>query len=268
MHGSLSPSRPVISRPVISLEVPALDRALPWGGLPAGGLHEVLAAAAGGTGDDGAALAFTAFLAGRFQAGARHGGGVVWCRPVRRRQEGGLPCAAGLHAWGLDSRGLVLVEVRREQDLFWVLEEVLRDGSATAVIGETGSGRAGTVPDIALRRLQLAAERSGRPVLLLHPTGGEGRTCPALTRWKVQAWRRPMPREEGPREEGPREEGPREGGAANGEKALLPPSGWRIDLLRCRGGQPRNWTLVSETGSGRARGDRTVARPVLKPLPC
>lgn len=226
-------------RKAVPLGMPPVDMALPWGGLPVGGVHEILAAAAGGTGDDGAALAFAAFAAGRFQqVSGSAGRGVIWCRPGRRRQEGGLPYGAGLWAWGLDPRRVVLVEVRRQQDLFWALEEALRDGSTAAVIGEGEGGQAG-MPDIALRRLQLAAERSGLPALLLRPAGGAGKTCPSLTRWLVRSC---LPEDK-----------------AN----QAAPWGWRLDLLRCRGGRPQSWTLgwapePRATPAGRAMSARNM----------
>lgn len=237
------------SASVIPLGLPAVDAALPWGGLPAGGLHEILTAAAGGTGSDAAALAFAVFAAGRFQQAGREAE-VVWCRPVQRRQEGGLPYGPGLRRCGLDPRRLVLAEARRQEDLCWALEEALRDGRAAAIIGESGGGGDGTgrgdggISDLALRRLQLAAEQAGRPLFLLRPEARvRGRACPSLTRWKAEA--RPAPRE---------------------GDGILPPPAWRLDLLRCRGGQPQAWTFrgdlpealsaeLPRTPSGEAAGE-------------
>lgn len=242
-------------RTAVSLGLPAVDAVLPWGGLPVGSLHEICAAAAGGTGEDAAALAFAVFLAGRFQQAARAAAGtgdegagqgqVVWCRLLRRRQEGGLPYGPGLRRYGLDPDALILAEARQEEDLLWTLEEALRDGQAAVVLGEAamdgpgrdgpgrGMDRSGALPDIALRRLQLAAERAGRPLLLLRgEPGAAGRACPSLTRWRVQA-----------RPSGGRTEAAVRAGEAVATD-ILPLPAWRLELLRCRGGRPGQWDVA------------------------
>ena len=245
----------------VALGLPAVDAALPWHGLPAGGLHEICAVSAGGSGGETAAIAFAAFLAGRFQqaAGQQAAGGagapVIWCRLLPRRQEDGLPYGPGLRACGLASESLVLAEARREEDLFWALEEALRDSPAAAVVGEVARVGA-ALPDVALRRLQLAAERSGRPLLLLRPDpGAAGRSCPSLTRWRIAA--RPSVPQAGEGTGGGREMAGIEaagieaaGIAAAGIEApeievagILPPPCWDLDLLRCRGGRPGRWRL-------------------------
>ena len=50
--------------------------------------------------------------------------------------------------------------------MLWAMEEGLRSGAVSAVLGEVA-----TVPPIALRRLQLAAETGGATGLLLRPPG-------------------------------------------------------------------------------------------------
>ena len=85
------------SEEVASFGLPELDHALPWGGLPRGGLHEVA-----GAEQDGAAFGFAAALLGRTH------GMVLWCRPAR--QEAGVPYGPGLAEFGLTPDRLILVE--------------------------------------------------------------------------------------------------------------------------------------------------------------
>lgn len=161
-------SKGITARPPAPLGLAAIDRTLPWGGLPRGCLHEILAADA-----SAAAAAFAAVLLARL---AGRGGYVLWCR--RRR---GL-YAPGLAGMGLDPARLLMVHVEREADVLWVMEDALRCPAVAAVLGETT-----TLAPIGLRRLQLAAEASGGTVLLLRPSLAAATAAWAVTRWQVGA---------------------------------------------------------------------------------
>src|SRR5579859_43966 len=161
---SLSAGR---SAEAVPLGVAAIDDCLPWGGLAAGGLHEVRAANAGAA---GAAQGFAAYLLGRL---ARRRGRLLW-----------LTLSDHLHAPGLAGLGvpverLLLVRPPRPADLLWAAEEGLRC-----------KGVAGLLADIdgadfrAARRLSLAARGSGVPGLLLNRGAALGAP---LTRWQVGA---------------------------------------------------------------------------------
>jgi protein ImuA len=239
------------------LGVAAIDAVLPGGGLPRGCLHEIVAADVGG-----AAAAFAAVLLAGL---AGDGGSVVWCC-----RDPGLHATKlygpGLAAFGLDLRRLLVVRARRDVDVLWAMEEGLRSGAVSAVLGEVAAA-----PPIALRRLQLAAETGGTTGLLLRPFGAPVAAGSATTRWRVAAapsapltpplsrvregedpslrpspqgrWSRtirvgkpltlplrgslPLPRAE-------------EGW---GEGAHLLAVRWRVELLRCRAAAPAGWLL-------------------------
>src|SRR3954470_14116907 len=93
---------------------PALDRALPWGGLPRGALHEVAGEAAS---------SFAAALAGRVIG---QGGALVWCQTAATEQRLGALYGRGLRRFGIDWRRLVLVRAPSERELLWAMEEALR----------------------------------------------------------------------------------------------------------------------------------------------
>jgi protein ImuA len=156
------------------LGLPEIDRLLPDGGLLTGALHEV---EAGPTPSgriaphDGAALGFTVFLLGH------HGPGTfLWCR--KPAVSDAPPYAPGLVPW-FDPARLLIVTARREDDLFWAMEEGLRTPGIAAVVGETRA----TDPT-AGRRLSLAAEKSGVPALLLRPQPAPPQSI-CTTRWRV-----------------------------------------------------------------------------------
>src|SRR5215204_139377 len=116
----------------VPLGLPEIDRLLPEGGLLTGALHEIEAGPTPSgrvAAHDGAALGFTAFLMGRLGPGT-----LLWCR-----QPSGTdapPYAPALAAW-FDPARLLLVTARREEDLFWAMEEGLRTPGIAAVVGET-----------------------------------------------------------------------------------------------------------------------------------
>ena len=190
------PGRGLRRRPV-GFGLAAVDGALPAGGLEAGALHELL-------GGEGAGVALTVLLA------ARSAGLVLWCRTPRNA---GL-YAPGLAAFGLAPDRLLLARARTEQEALWAMEEGLRTGRLSAVVGE-----ARKLDLTASRRLQLAAEAGGGLALLLRPPDAVGASA-AKTRWRVTS----AP------------------GAAPGWRGVGR-ARWRLDLLRCRGANPRSWTV-------------------------
>jgi protein ImuA len=169
-HSAAHPGR--AARP---LGLPAIDALLPEGGLLAGALHEIEAGPASSgrvAAHDGAALSFAAFLLGRLGPGT-----ILWCR-----QPTGLhdapPYAPALAQW-FDPARLLMVTTRREEDLFWAMEEGLRCPGIAAVLGETRAA-----DPTAGRRLSLAAEKNGRPALLLRAQPAPAQSV-CVTRWRV-----------------------------------------------------------------------------------
>lgn len=204
------------SRDALPLDIPSIDAVLPGGGLPLAQVHEIVAADAGA-----AATGFSAVLLARL-AGA---GNVIWCRrdpgPHGKR-------LYGVACFGLDLRRLLLVRVRRDIEVLWAMEEGIRSGAVSAVLGEVT-----TIPPIALRRLQLAAETGGATGLLLRPPGAALATVSATTRWRVASAPTTLPLRL--REAFSPEEGWNEG--------VRPRFRWRLELLRCRSAPPIGWLL-------------------------
>ena len=216
-----------IERPVEAIHgilpfgIASIDRALPGGGLTRGALHEVLGV--GGDEEDGAlAAAFATGILGRLTA--MTDGMVLWCLP---RPDLYGP---GLAAHGLDPARIVLVRAPRDAEILWAMEEGLRASGILAVVGEIG-----VLPAVASRRLQLAAERSGITAFLLRRwrDGGQAareRTLPnaAATRWRIAAMPSRVLRNE-----------PGVGCAR-----------WRVELVRCRGGEPACWEVEVTDATG------------------
>src|SRR6185312_8435259 len=94
-------------RTAAPLGLPEIDRLLPDGGLLTG------------------ALRFTAFLLGRLGPGT-----LLWCRQVSGAD---APLYAPTLAAWFDPARLLMVTARRDEDLFWAMEEGLRTPGIAAV---------------------------------------------------------------------------------------------------------------------------------------
>jgi protein ImuA len=193
-----------------------VDEHLPGGGLTRGGLHEMIEA---GLASEfaGSTTLFTAGIAARLK------GPVLWC--LNRRDL----FAPGLLRAGLHPDRVIYAEAEREREILPLIEEGLREKGLAAVVGEVTR-----MSLIASRRLQLAAEATGVTALIIRrwwtlaekdlvhlPTA-------AVTRWRIA----PTPSE------------------------LMPVPGlgrerWQVELLRCRGAEPRTWILEACDAKGR-----------------
>jgi protein ImuA len=203
-------------RAVLPFGIKAIDERLPEGGLALGALHEV---AGGGNGAiDGAAAAL--FAAG---IAARTGGRVLWC--VTRQDL----FAPALAAAGLGPDRIIYVEAGDEKSVLACFEEALRPSKLGAVVAEVSHLSMTTS-----RRLQLAAEGSGVIGLALRRWRRQAgaaefrQPTAATTRWRVSARSStPLP---------------------------VPGVGrarWRLELARCRGGEPATFEVEACDAKGR-----------------
>lgn len=152
-----------------------MDARVPGGGLALGALHEV---AGGGNGavHGAAASLFTAGIA------ARTSGQVLWC--VTRADL----FAPSLAQAGLHPDRVIYAEVGDEKAVLACMEEGLRHGGLSAVVGEVAR-----LPMVASRRLQLCAEESGTIALAIRrwrrmtEASDFGQPTASVTRWRVTA---------------------------------------------------------------------------------
>lgn len=187
----------------------ALDELLPGGGLLRGAVHEVVAASYG---DMAAAIGFAAALAVR--AGeSMPVGPMAWCQQGWGVYDMGQLYGPGLAGFGLDPARLLLVRPAREPDMLWALEECLRAGVLTAVVGEVpSSSRHFNLR--ASRRLQLAAEDAQTPLVLLRGYEAGLNASAAATRWRIAS--RPA--------------------RGHGDIRAAAQPCWQVTLEKCKGG--------------------------------
>ena len=217
---------------VLPTGIDAIDRALPWGGLPAGALHEI----EGGV-EDAAALGFVAALAAAAQRQSQ-GRAVLWCHHHREMHERGAPYAPGLRAWGLPPERIVFAAGNSPTDVLWAMEEALRARAFAAVVGD------GVAPDFtAARRLLLAAAGGAAVALMLHPSAAPAPAVhsPALTRWRIAA-------------------------QPTGDDTFPAARLWTVALVHCRGAAPRRWTVRWNNGDGKEDTNAPLSGAVAAPL--
>lgn len=198
---------------VLPFGLAEVDSHLPGGGLALGALHEVSGGGAD-LADGAAAMLFAAGIA------ARSRGKVLWC--LRRADL----FAPGLAQAGLSPDRVIHVEAGDDRTVLACMEEGLRHGELGAVVGDVSR-----LSMTASRRLQLAAEGTGTPGLVLRGGGRQAGPAPpsaARTRWRIS----------------PRPSSP------------LPVPGvgrsrWRVELLRCRGGEAAEFELEACDATGR-----------------
>ncbi len=203
-----------------------VDRHLPGGALARRGVHEVRAASYG---DMGSAIGFAAALAVRAACVATGKDRLIaWCQQSWGAYDMGALYGPGLAAFGIDPGRLLLVNPAREPDMLWALEECVRAGVFAAVVGEVpAASRHFNLR--ASRRLHLAAEDAGTPLILLRGFGELASPSAALTRWCVSA----------------------ASTVEEGSARAIDRPGWQVDLEKCKGGRPFVSDLAWDACTGR-----------------
>jgi protein ImuA len=147
--------------------------AFPHGTFPTGAIHEFICSGAERTAASGA------FVSGILGPLMRDGGACIWIRSEGRLFAGRLFPPA-LAAFGIGPERVIFIDLKREKEILWCMEEALKCEGLAAVVGET--------PDIgftASRRLQLAVEQSRVTAFLLRTNPRDLNTIARVARWKV-----------------------------------------------------------------------------------
>jgi len=195
--------RTVINNP-INPGLGPICGAFPSGSFPVGAVHEFIST------DDGDAACTSGFLAGLLSSLMGDHGTALWIGASRTI----FPPA--LKEYGVQPDRVVFVDVKKEKDMMWAMDEALKCSALTAVIGEmreitfTGS-----------RRLQLAVEQSQVTGFLLRKGVRKLNTTACVSRWKVTT----LPSE-----------------LIDGLPGVGFPQ-WRVELLRIRNGRSGAWHL-------------------------
>jgi protein ImuA len=155
------------------------------------------------------AAASSGFVMGLLSPLMNNGGVAMWISAGRQI----FPPA--LKFFGVQPDQFVFIDLKKEAQVMWAMEEALKCPALTAVVGQIAD-----VSFTASRRLQLAVEQSQVTGFILRNNPRHLTTTACVSRWKIT----PLPSYS--------EDG-------------LPGVGfpeWRVELLRIRNGRPGVWT--------------------------
>jgi protein ImuA len=188
-----------------------LENAFPNSCFPVGAVHEFICT------DKEETAATIGFIAGVLASFMQNTGVSVWISTSR------MVFPPGLKVFGIEPDKIIFVDVQKEKDLLWVMEETLKCTQLAAVVGEIRE-----INFKASRRLQLAVEKSGVTGFILHHSYNLN-TIASVCRWKIS----PIPSE-----------------LENG----IPGVGfsrWNVELLKIRNGKPGTWQIEWSAGKFR-----------------
>lgn len=158
------------------------------------------------------------FVAGIIAALMRNGGALIWISASRTI----FPPA--LRSFGISPGRIIFIDLKKEKEVLWAMEEALKCKGLSAVVGEIQE-----LNFTASRRLQLAVEQSRVTGFVLRRNPRSINTTACLTRWQIRA--------------------------AQSELAGdMPGVGfprWDVELLKVRNGTPGRWQI--EFAAGRFR---------------
>ena len=181
-----------------------IEKAFKNGVFPVGAVHEFISM------DAGHAVATNGFISGILSQLMGKDGTCLWIGTNRSL----FPAA--LSAFGVAPDRIIFVDLLREKDVLWTVEQALKCQALSAVIGETKE-----LSFTESRRLQLAVEES-RVTGFIHrnqPRGNNNVAC--TTRWKIA----PIVSE-----------------TPHGLPGVGHPR-WEVTLLKARNGVPGKWQV-------------------------
>ena len=194
----------VTANDVIQIRLGPIDHAFPNSCFPLAAIHEFINE---GIECTAATNGFISFLISSLMV---KGDPCLWISSSRTV----FPPA--LKSFGVEPDKIIFVNVRREKDLLWVMEEALKCEGLAAVVGEIKE-----VGFTESRRLQLAVEKSKVTGFIIRnpPRNIHVNTC--VSRWKIS---------------------PLESGSDNNLPGIGFPR-WNVELLKIRNGKPGVWQM-------------------------
>ena len=197
---------------VVDAALGPIKNAFPNTSFPLHAIHEFIA-----TGPE-ATAATGGFIAGLLASLMRNNGASLWISASRNI----FPPA--LKSFGIAPDKIIFIDLKKEKEILWAMEEALKCNGLSAVIGEIQE-----LNFTASRRLQLAVEQSQVTGFILRRNPKSINTTACVTRWKITS----LPSE-----------------ITDGMPGVGFPR-WNVELLKVRNGKPGSWQV--EFAAGRFR---------------
>jgi protein ImuA len=192
----------------LDLGLGSLKECFPNGTFPIGAVHEFISSSA----EDVAST--TGFIAGLLSSLMGNAGATLWISSSRKL----FPPA--LKHFTTDPERFIFLDLQKEKDVLWAMDEALKCGALSAVVGEMKE-----IDFTTSRRLQLAVERSQVTGFILRTNNRRITTTACVSRWKITPLR--------------------------SELKKLPGIGlpkWKVDLIRMRNGKAGTWDIQLREG--------------------
>jgi protein ImuA len=190
--------------PSVDLGLGPIRNAFPDASFPLGCVHEFLSACK----EDAAAT--NGFISGLLGSLLGNSGIALWISSSR------TVFPPSLKLYGIEPDRFIFIDLRNERDVLWAIDEAMKCGALTAVVGE--------VRDLSFtesRRLQLATEQSKVTGFILRTRMNNLTTSACVSRWKISS-------------------------LSSDAIDELPGIGfpkWKVELLRIRNGRTGTWEL-------------------------
>lgn len=195
--------------PAVDIGLGPIKYSFPNATFPLGAIHEFISTS---TEDSAATCGFIAGILGSLM---RNGGTSLWISSARKL----FP--PSLKAFGIQPDHFIFLDLQKEKHVLWAMEEALKCGALTAVIGETQE-----LSFTSSRRLQIAVEKSQVTGFILRNNLLKQNTTACVARWRINS----MISESG------------------GDLPGIGFPHWKVELLRIRNGKPGSWEVKWEMG--------------------
>jgi protein ImuA len=208
----------------IDLGLGPIKYAFPNATFPLGAIHEFLADRAEGS------ASTSGFISGLLASLMGSTGMTLWISSSRTL----FPPA--LKNFGLEPDRFIFIDLQKEKDVIWAMDEALKCGALAAVVGEMRE-----ISFTASRRLQLAVEQSRVTGFILRSNTIHLSTTACVSRWKITS----LPSE---------------------HVDDLPGIGfpkWRVELLRIRNGRSGAWNVQWVDGKFQPARDASAGKAAM-----
>lgn len=214
--------KPAIHNAAVDTGLGSIKFSFPGATFPLGAVHEFICPSTE------TLSAASGFIAGILSALMRHGGATVWISPSQ------TIFPPSLKSFGLEPDKIVFINLQKEKDRLWALEEALKCDGIAAVVGEV---RELSFADS--RRLQLAVEQSLVTGFIIRNNPRHLNTTACISRWKISHLSSMLTDD-------------------------MPGVGfpcWDVSLLKVRNGKPGNWQMEWSAGRFRQIEHATETQP-------